>query len=58
MTKNIFTKREDLICGKIDKAEEIVRQLQNIELLELLEEIRFDAERMEQKLIYYKNKNK
>jgi hypothetical protein len=51
MPKDIHTKREDLICGKIDLAQEIAVKLQNVELLELLDSIRYDAVRMEQKLI-------
>ena len=58
MSKNIFSKREDLICGKIDKAEEIAIKLKSIELLDLLKEIRYDAERMEQKLILRKQQCK
>lgn len=54
MPKTIHSKREDLICGKIDLAQEIAVKLNHIELLELLDSIRYDAVRMEQKLIIRK----
>ena len=55
MPKNIYSKREDLICGKIDIAQEIAIKLQSVELMELLDYIRLDAQKMENKLIYYKH---
>ena len=58
MPKTIHSKREDLICGKIDLAQEIAVKLKNIELLELLDSIRYDAIRMEQKLIIRKQEAK
>lgn len=51
MSKDIFTKREELICGKIDKAEELAAKFESVELIELLHQIRYDANRMEHKLI-------
>lgn len=51
MPKNIFTPRDELVCGKIDMAEEIAKDLKSIELLEILEDIRYDCDRMERKLI-------
>ena len=51
MPKNIFTPRNELVCGKLDSAETIAVSLENIELIDLLKDIRFDCERMEQKLI-------
>ena len=54
MPKSINTKRDDLICGKIDMARIIAQKLQSIELLELLDDIAYDAIRMEQKLILRK----
>ena len=51
MPKNIFTPRNELVCGKLDSAETIAVSLENIELINLLHDIRFDCERMEQKLI-------
>lgn len=54
MPKTIHTKRDDLICGKIDMARVIAQKLQSIELLELLDDITYDAIRMEQKLILRK----
>lgn len=58
MSKNEFTKREELICGKIDKAEELAAKLQSVELIDILHEIRSDAERMEKKLISRKLETK
>lgn len=54
MPKNIFTPREELVCGKIDKAEEIARTLKSVELIYLLDDIRQDCQRMEAKLILRK----
>ena len=51
MPKTHFTPRDELICGKIDKAVEVARALHSVELVELLADIQHDAERMEQKLI-------
>ena len=58
MPKNIFTPRDELVCGKIDRAETIAVSLENIELIDLLHDIRFDCERMEQKLISRKEEAK
>ena len=55
MPKTIYTPRNELICGKIDAANEIAIKLRSVELVELISAIRFDAERMEQKLIQRKN---
>ena len=48
MPKNIVTRRNELVCGKLDSAETIAVSLENIELIDLLHDIRFDCERMEQ----------
>lgn len=58
MPKNIFTPRNELVCGKLDSAETIAVSLENIELINLLHDIRFDCERMEQKLISRKEEAK
>jgi|694.fasta_scaffold00011_82 hypothetical protein len=58
MPKTIHAKREDLICGKIDLAQDMAIKLKSIELLELLDSIRYDAVRMEQKLISRKQESK
>lgn len=55
MPKTVFTKREDLICGKLDIAVQEAISLKSFVLIDLLNEIRSDAERMEQKLISRKN---
>ena len=54
MPKNIFTPRDELVCGKIDKSEQIAKSLGSLDLIDLLHDIRFDCERMEQKLIFRK----
>ncbi len=51
MPKNIHTPREDLICGKIDKAREIAVWYQDAGLCDILDAIRHDAQRMEAKLV-------
>ena len=56
MSKNIHTPREDLICGKLDRVFRIAQETENVELAELVGEICYDAERMEQKLISRKAK--
>lgn len=54
MSKDIWTPRAELICGKIDEAEKIASELGSVELMDLLKSIRYDAERMEKKLILRK----
>jgi len=54
MPKNIFTPRDELVCGKIDRAEQIAKSLGSLDLIDLLHDIRFDCERMDQKLIFRK----
>jgi hypothetical protein len=59
MPKTIFTKREDLICGKIEfLIEEIKSKINDvpdkISFIEQLQEIQHDAQRMENKLILRK----
>ena len=51
MPKTIYTPRDELVCGKLDRAEEISTTLGNVELVDLLCSIRHDCVRMEQKLI-------
>ena len=51
MSKNIFTPRDELVCGKIDAAFELAIKLESVELIDLLGAIRYDCERMEQALI-------
>ena len=58
MSKNIFTPRDELVCGKIDKSEQIAKSLGSFDLIDLLHDIRFDCERMEQKLIFRKEEAK
>lgn len=51
MPKTVWTPRDELVCGKLDRAYEIAINFESIELLDLLADIRHDCERMEQKLI-------
>lgn len=56
MPKNVFTKRDELICGKIDKTVNIIKNLNisdndKINIIDLLCDIQNDAQRMENKLI-------
>lgn len=55
MPKTIHTPREELICGKIDAALEHARPWRDVKFIYLLEDIRKDAERMEQALIRRKD---
>lgn len=63
MPKDIYSKREDLICGKI---ESLIEQIKlkvicindKISFIEQLHEIQHDAQRMEQKLIVRKQQVK
>lgn len=54
MPKNIYSKREDLICGKLDLLIESVKSGDIVKSLDLIEFIRYDATRMEAKLIIRK----
>jgi hypothetical protein len=51
MPKNIYTQRDDLVCGKIDKAFEIAQSIGSVELVELLGAIQYDCQRMENALV-------
>jgi len=58
MPKTVWTPRDELVCGKLDRACEIAIRFESIELLDLLADIRHDCERMEQKLISRKEQVK
>jgi len=49
--KTVNTPRDELICGAIDRAEDLARGLGSVELMYELARIRHDAERMEAKLV-------
>jgi hypothetical protein len=51
MPKNAFTKREQLICGKLDELEDMLKNCRDPEVFRLITNIRTDATRMELKLI-------
>lgn len=51
MSKNQFTPREELICGKLDLLFDLIVNGDRIKAIDILSDIRHDAERMEQKLI-------
>ena len=55
MSKDIYTSRDDLVCGKLDMAEELAIKLGSIELIDLLKAIRHDCERMEAGLVRHKD---
>jgi len=55
MSKDIYTKREDLICGKLDRLAEIAISWNSITAVDLIASIRNDCERMEAKLAERKN---
>lgn len=54
MPKNIHTPREELICGKLDLLTKAIQNNDLITALDLIPDIRYDAERMESKLILRK----
>ena len=49
--KDINTPRDELICGKIDLCIQAIQNNEPVTAIELLGDIRYDAQRMEQKLI-------
>lgn len=56
MPKTIHTPRDELICGKLDKARELVAKIETlnegyVDLIHILFEIEQDAQRMENALI-------
>ncbi len=55
MPKNINTPREELICGKLDCLTRAVVAGEKFTAIDLINSIRTDAERMEQKLIMRKH---
>jgi hypothetical protein len=55
MSKNINTPREELICGKLDYLIKAVIAGDKFTAIDLINSIRTDAERMEQKLIMRKH---
>ena len=54
MPKDIHTPRSELICGQIDSLEYEIMKIGATHLLYLCNNIRFMAERMENKLYEYK----
>jgi hypothetical protein len=56
MSKNLFTKREELVCGKLDELAEILITFDSVRGIELVNSIREDCERMENKLLNRKNR--
>lgn len=60
MSKTIHTPRDELICGKLDRATELLLQIEKsgtgyVDLVYTLHEIRRDAERMEAALVRRKD---
>ena len=51
MAKNINTPREELICGKLDLLITAIVEGRQFDAIDLINDIRTDAQRMEQKLI-------
>lgn len=50
MPKDIHTPRDELVCGKLDQLEDLLREKGLDDLLYLTGSIRHDCERMEAKL--------
>jgi hypothetical protein len=55
MSKDVFTKREELVCGKLDELSEILITFDSVRGIELANSIRKDCERMENKLLNRKH---
>ena len=51
MPKTIFTPRSEPVCGKLDAARALAVALGSVEPTEPLDDIQFDCERMERKLV-------
>lgn len=51
MVKTVYTPREELMCGKLDALFELVKDSGRADMAELIHQIRYDAQRMEAKLI-------
>jgi len=64
MSKNIHTPRSELVCGKIEALDEVIRSLKNVsdeikvDIVYALRDIQYDCQRMEAKLISRKNEAK
>ena len=54
MPKNIRTPREELICGKLDLLTAAIMEARKFDAIDLVNDIRADAQRMEAKLIIRK----
>lgn len=50
MSKDVFTKRNELVCGKLDELAEILIQMDSVRGAELVSSVREDFQRMENKL--------
>ena len=60
MPKTIYTPRDELICGKIDRAMDLLLQIEKggtgyVDMVQTLADIRNDAERMEAALVRRKD---
>jgi hypothetical protein len=55
MSRNVFTKREELVCDKLDELTEILITFDSIRGIELMNSIREDYKRMENKLLNRKH---
>lgn len=54
MPKTITTPRDELICGKLDLLTDLIKSGNVVDAIYLIDDIRFDAQRMEAKLIIRK----
>jgi len=55
MPKTVWTPRDELVCGKLDKLDDELRILELADLRDMVCDIRHDCERMEAKLIARKD---
>jgi hypothetical protein len=59
MPKTVFSKRQDLICGKIENLVSKIKilklsDIEKVYMIEILNDIQNDAQRMEDKLVFRK----
>lgn len=50
MSKDVFTKRSELVCGKLDELAEILIQMDSLRGIDLVRSIQNDVQKMENKL--------
>ena len=57
MPKTVHTPRAELVCGKLDLLEDKLRELELLECLYIVSDVRHDCMRMEHKLLERKDEH-